>query len=136
MANKKIYSEKLLDPRWQKKRLEVFNRDKWTCLHCGDTTTTLNAHHLEYSTSGNPWDTPIESLQTLCVECHYIVEFLKPFILGIDRIIKDVTTIWVLCTLKNNEGEVVVFRRQKDQDPEGLCEAALRTIKTLIGDIA
>jgi hypothetical protein len=35
------YSEKLKDPRWQKKRLEVMKRDDFKCKLCNDETTTL-----------------------------------------------------------------------------------------------
>lgn len=62
------YSEKLKDPRWQRKRLEILQRDDWTCQNCQDSTRTLQVHHREYH--GNPWDAPNESLETLCEECH------------------------------------------------------------------
>lgn len=62
------YSEKLKDPRWQRKRLEILNRDSFTCQYCGDTKSTLNVHHKQYH--GNPWDAPSESLETLCESCH------------------------------------------------------------------
>jgi hypothetical protein len=64
------YSDKLKDPRWQKLRLQVFERDKFTCQCCQDTEETLTVHHLEYAKSGDPWDVPIESLLTLCDNCH------------------------------------------------------------------
>jgi hypothetical protein len=64
------YGKKLKDPRWQKLRLEVMNRDGWACQWCGSTTDTLNVHHLDYAKSGNPWDVPIEKLLTLCEDCH------------------------------------------------------------------
>jgi 5-methylcytosine-specific restriction endonuclease McrA len=32
--NKSKYSEKLRDPRWQKKRLEIFQRDNFICQNC------------------------------------------------------------------------------------------------------
>jgi hypothetical protein len=33
MANEKQkYSDKLKDPRWQKKRLQIMERDNWCCL--------------------------------------------------------------------------------------------------------
>ena len=63
------YSEKLKDPRWQKKRLKIFNRDNFTCVECGDTETTLHIHHKEYKDS-EIWDYPNESLITLCENCH------------------------------------------------------------------
>jgi 5-methylcytosine-specific restriction endonuclease McrA len=63
------YKEKLLDPRWQKKRLEILERDNWACQWCGDAETTLHVHHLYYSGSF-PWETEDDGLQTLCSECH------------------------------------------------------------------
>lgn len=42
------YKEKLKDPRWQKKRLEIFDRDGWKCVECGDKDSTLNVHHIFY----------------------------------------------------------------------------------------
>lgn len=62
------YSEKLKDPRWQKVRLQVLNRDEFTCQHCGDTETTLHVHHLSYSSE--PWETENHLLTTLCEVCH------------------------------------------------------------------
>jgi len=66
------YSEKLKDPRWQKKRLEILNRDEWTCQQCFSTSETsiLNVHHLRYFSNLDPWDYDAEHLLTLCKECH------------------------------------------------------------------
>ena len=66
----KTYAEKLKDPRWQKKRLEIFARDKWTCQGCGDTTQTLNVHHRRYSSGLDPWESDDVDLITLCDNCH------------------------------------------------------------------
>lgn len=63
------YSEKLKDPRWQKKRLKVLERDGWRCRGCLDETRTLHIHHLKYG-KGEPWEVPDEWLETLCEECH------------------------------------------------------------------
>lgn len=62
------YSEKLKDPRWQKKRLEILQRDNFTCQLCEDKTTTLHIHHKKYT--GEPWEAPEEDLVTLCEHCH------------------------------------------------------------------
>ena len=64
------YQEKLKDPRWQKKRLEIFNRDKFTCQWCNHTDRTLHVHHLEYTKSKEPWQYDNDKLQTVCVYCH------------------------------------------------------------------
>lgn len=63
------YSKKLKDPRWQRKRLEVLQRDGWTCQSCRSKTTTLHVHHKEYR-RGDPWDVPLTCLITLCEVCH------------------------------------------------------------------
>jgi len=63
------YSEKLRDPRWQKKRLEVFERDNWRCRFCGNKHDTLMVHHCRYLSGKEPWDYPTELLITLCEDC-------------------------------------------------------------------
>lgn len=65
------YSEKLRDPRWQKKRLEVMQRDEFACRDCGSKDKTLHVHHCHYE-KGEPWETGSEFLLTLCEECHEI----------------------------------------------------------------
>ncbi len=62
------YSEQLKDPRWQKKRLEIFQRDGWACQVCNATDKPLNVHHQAYHRS--PWDTDSNLLVTMCDECH------------------------------------------------------------------
>lgn len=69
---KKIYGEKLLDPRWQKKRLEVLKDNEFTCQYCGDKENTLHVHHLSYNINGNPWDVPQYALMCLCENCHKV----------------------------------------------------------------
>lgn len=64
------YSEKLKDPRWQKKRLEIFERDRWSCQGCGDRNSTLHIHHTHYSLNTDPWDYSNDVLITLCDMCH------------------------------------------------------------------
>lgn len=73
--NAKSYGDKLRDPRWQKLRLEIMQRDNFACTLCQDTKTTLNIHHLKYV--NEPWDCPPKHLITLCEDCHYIVTILK-----------------------------------------------------------
>ncbi len=69
--SKKTYSEKLLDPRWQQMRLRVFERDGWACVVCWSKAKTLNAHHTHYHPyAEGPWDYDIDTIKTLCKECH------------------------------------------------------------------
>lgn len=62
------YLDKLRDPRWQKLKNGVLERDKYTCQKCGDRRSNLQVHHLYYL--GEPWDVPAYALLTLCDACH------------------------------------------------------------------
>lgn len=78
------YAEKLKDPRWQKKRLEIFSRDEFTCNSCGCKDKTLHLHHKYYRPKTVIWDYPDDALVTLCEDCHseatdYITAFDSQF---------------------------------------------------------
>jgi 5-methylcytosine-specific restriction endonuclease McrA len=64
------YQQLLRDPRWQKKRLEIFARDQWRCVECRATTKELQVHHKWYVAGARPWEVPMQALVTLCVTCH------------------------------------------------------------------
>lgn len=64
------YWQKLQDPRWQKKRLEILQRDEWMCRDCGDSTTQLQVHHEYYISGRQPWEYPDGAFLTLCSSCH------------------------------------------------------------------
>ena len=64
------YQEKLKDPRWQKKRLEVLERDNWSCQICSGTEETLHVHHRRYVAGRSPWEYHNDDLVSLCEDCH------------------------------------------------------------------
>jgi hypothetical protein len=64
------YFEKLKDPRWQKRRLDVFQSANFACAYCSDATSPLHAHHLEYIKGKDPWDYDDSQLICLCDACH------------------------------------------------------------------
>jgi hypothetical protein len=66
------YSEKLKDPRWQRKRLEVLQAADFKCWDCGESTQTLHVHHCYYEKGLMPWEYPDEALKCLCEYCHAI----------------------------------------------------------------
>lgn len=72
---RRSYAEKLKDPRWQKKRLEILERDGWACRYCSDKETTLHVHHKKYN--GEPWEALADDLETACEDCHKIIERMK-----------------------------------------------------------
>lgn len=74
------YSEKLRDPKWQKMRLEVMQRDKFSCQVCNNTEKTLNVHHRFYRKGAAPWEYEPSALVTLCEDCHSAAEQERDFI--------------------------------------------------------
>lgn len=66
------YSEKLKDPRWQKKRLEIMQRDSFTCQQCYDKKSTLCVHRKHYLKGKELWEYPNRLLITLCESCHEV----------------------------------------------------------------
>lgn len=80
MSKPKTYAEKLRDPRWQKLRLEIMQRDGFKCCECRDKDNTLNVHHRFYLKGANPWEYDSSSLVTLCEKCHTVAERERDFI--------------------------------------------------------
>jgi hypothetical protein len=102
------YLDRLKDPRWQKKRLEVLNRDNFTCRLCKDKETTLHVHHMVYSKSGNPWDVHNDNLLTLCSDCHEEIEYLLKILPS-----GKLTMVWQLFMFKFKleTGEKIIFTK-------------------------
>lgn len=70
------YKQQLLDPRWQKKRLEILERDNFECKLCYDPGTTLHIHHIKYRKC-LAWEYENDELITYCKHCHSIIEYYK-----------------------------------------------------------
>lgn len=85
------YTEKLSDPRWQKKRLQVLNRDGFACTFCGDTKTTLHVHHEKYNKE--PWDAELAYLTTLCKHCHLLISTAIKHNVTIISCIKEISVV-------------------------------------------
>ena len=71
------YIKLLRHPYWQRKRLEVLNRDRFACQKCGETFKNLQVHHKFYDFSLFPWEYQDDALVTLCELCHEKEEFIK-----------------------------------------------------------
>ena len=82
-AWKTTYSEKLRDPRWQRRRLEVLNRAGFCCQLCYDSETELHVHHNLYRRKTDPWDYPDHELRVLCKPCHQSEEQSREDLLSI-----------------------------------------------------
>jgi hypothetical protein len=71
------YANKLRDPRWQKKRLEVMEKAQWKCERCNASDKELQVHHGMYEYNKDPWDYDTSVLWCLCKRCHEAVTEMK-----------------------------------------------------------
>jgi hypothetical protein len=79
----KSYSEKLSDPRWQKKRLQILEKSEWSCLNCGDSESQLHVHHLFYEKGKQPWEYDDQYLIPVCKDCHEGLDAARSAILKV-----------------------------------------------------
>ena len=82
-AKAKSYSDKMKDPRWQKKRLEVLDSAEWACACCQDSESTLHVHHKQYLKGREPWEYDNDQLDVLCEDCHKDVHDSKDILLDV-----------------------------------------------------
>lgn len=66
------YSQKLRDPRWQRKSKLVKERAGWQCQDCGgaDRLETHHCYYTQMSSGHEPWEYPLSALRCLCHNCH------------------------------------------------------------------
>lgn len=103
------WASNLRDPRWQKKRLEIFERDGWRCRQCGDTASNLQVHHRQYTWGRAPWDYSSEDLVTLCETCHAhatnLAKEAKELLSAILAHSSDYKVELIIGVLKSEEGQ-------------------------------
>lgn len=64
------FLEQIKHPKWQKKRLEILNRDSYKCQYCGNKNDELHVHHLIYHKGKMIWEYNNDYLITYCKGCH------------------------------------------------------------------
>lgn len=113
--DKMDYKEQIKDPRWQKRRLEIFQKDEFTCKLCGNSQKTLHVHHIEYLSNHKIWEYDDKHLITLCEDCHSYVHELK----ALNIISKGVPYSDVLSFIETiSELTAVSYKIKKERDIE------------------
>lgn len=120
-ASLKTYSEKLRDPRWQKRKAEICQRDEWKCKLCGDNYETLHVHHKRYINGNEPWEYEDDDLITLCSTCHQVIEDTKK-----RRAEFDINK--VRACLITNDSDALVCYRYHNNDPIVIMKRGLGVI--------
>lgn len=106
------YAEKLRDPRWQKKRLHILDRDDYKCVMCGDEKETLQVHHKKYIRGYEPWDYEDKLLETLCNTCHFIETYYnrESFLIVKTHWITKQTRIVLFYSYIGKEAKTIVLK--------------------------
>ena len=71
------YAQKLKDPKWQKRRLEMLTKANWQCYVCQDTEEELHVHHRQYFQGREPWEYEDRELCVVCKSCHTMLHLPK-----------------------------------------------------------
>lgn len=145
----KTYYEKLKDPRWQKKRLEVMQRDGFDCTSCHDgATSTLNVHHrVAYRKNTDPWEYELDELVTLCEGCHAeiseYVSSITSIILNVSNSVDAARELYkIIALLDGMETQdlnwvqgilMTILKRHANQEAPDMRHIALQSILDLHG---
>lgn len=71
------YQKQLADPKWQRKRLEIFNRDNFHCTICDDDTVELHVHHKKYERDKKAHEYDDSNFVSLCAHCHKLLTYYQ-----------------------------------------------------------
>ena len=71
------YAQKLKDPKWQKRRLEMLEIANWQCNVCHDEEEELHIHHIEYFQGRDPWEYSDDQMICLCKTCHTLIHLCE-----------------------------------------------------------
>jgi len=106
------YTQKLRDPRWQKKRLIILERDQFRCVICNDNKEELQVHHKRYFRGLEPWEYEDVYLESLCSTCHFITTYYnrEPFLIIKTKWITKQTKIVLFYSYINKEPKTIVLK--------------------------
>lgn len=121
------YSQLLLDPRWQKRRLEMLKEADWACQCCLDTTKTLHVHHIRYIKGRKPWEYSDSELRVLCKDCHADEHKVQKIFAQLSIDSPEPMAIISLC-LGFLQGEI-----EESNELEDMCEGAICGEHRLVG---
>lgn len=106
------YSELLQNPKWQKKRLEILERDKFTCRSCNADWKTLHVHHLYYDNKLKPWEYKEWDLITLCEDCHELLHLFEKS--DFDMLYTNLVTTCILNHISDNLYKDIEERKKRN----------------------
>ena len=136
MGKKESYAEMLRNPLWQKKRLEIMQRDDFTCQHCGSKERELQVHHRIYHKGSKPWEYEDKELITLCSQCHEAETDAKANHYEIFKEICDLAreiglSEQFIDSILNNMLSAIAFISNKS-DEYGFCGIEEETLKNVL----
>lgn len=64
------FKDQYKHPLWQKRRLDVLEKNGFECSCCGDSESQLHVHHRQYFKGRKVWEYADDELEVLCDSCH------------------------------------------------------------------
>jgi 5-methylcytosine-specific restriction endonuclease McrA len=121
------YKEQIKHPKWQRKRLEILQRDNFKCRCCNDEDTQLHIHHKKYISGNKIWMYADDDLITLCEDCHILIEAItKEFKIDYNVLNgykkkhnKDAISLFIKC---KNHYVSIMFKSKDDTMMHGFNE--------------
>lgn len=107
------YYEKLRDPRWQKRRLQIMERAKFACEYCFDDKATLNIHHILYRKKTDPWDYLDHELICLCERCHLAEEEARNEFLSEFATLRDGGFYRLTCAIRRLKSQERILPKER-----------------------
>lgn len=91
------YQDQIKSPKWQKKRLEVLNLNRFKCEECQSESQQLHVHHTYYRKGRKIWEYDNVELKCLCEDCHSKTHDLN------DKILQSLGFLEVIADLSLKE---------------------------------
>jgi hypothetical protein len=104
------YQEQVQTPEWYTLRRQVYNRDDFACVDCGEDGVRIHCHHEYYVKGKLAWEYPLHAFVTLCDGCH---EKRHKHFSKMSHATQEDAEMWLLFTLAD---AMMLEEHLKDRD--------------------
>lgn len=99
------YQKQLADPKWQRKRLEILQRDNFKCTLCDDDTVELHVHHKKYERGKKAHEYEDSNFTSVCAHCHQLLTYYKI----------DLDTSGMIAFRSSSEKMYLIFQKEEQR---------------------
>jgi hypothetical protein len=114
------YKDLLDTLEWQTKRLQILDRDCYTCKKCSKKSEKLHVHHKWYIKDEFPWEIEDDGLVALCHHCHkevHLTEEISVYGKNMDGTMHPTLNFNIYCNRCSGAGWFPQYKHVED----GIC---------------